>query len=139
MKKKSTICLVLLLAIFMLTACNSAGDESQKEDMPAQTQEAKENEEPSDENIERLQTEREAMDYLGDELVRQKVLVEGTALVAEGEEMQDGVKKWFFAWGTSTAEKFTAERRFSVDESGQIWEYDAVEDEWYEMMIPYDE
>lgn len=139
MKKKSTIWLMLLLAIFMLIACNSAGNKSQKEDISAQTQEAEKNEEPSDENIERLQTEREAMDYLGDELVRQKVLVEGTALVAEGEEMQDEVKKWFFAWGTSTAEKFTAERRFSVDESGQIWEYDVVKDEWYEMMIPYNE
>ncbi len=140
MKKKSTIWLMLLLAICMLTACNLAGDKSQKEDMPAQTQEAEENEEElSDENIYSLQTEREAMDYLGDELVRQKVLVEGTALVAEGEDTQDGVKKWFFAWGKNTAEKFTAERRFSVEESGKIMEYDAVKDEWYEMMIPYNE
>ncbi|MDO5095557.1 MAG: hypothetical protein Q4D65_03275 [Peptostreptococcaceae bacterium] len=138
MKKKSTIWLVLLLAIFMLTACNSAGEKSQNEDMPAQTQEAEENEELSDENIYSLQTEREAMDYLGDELVRQNVLVQGTALVAEGEDVQDGVKKWYFAWGKNMPEKFTAERRFSVDESGQILEYDAVNDEWH-VMEPYNE
>lgn len=140
MKKKSTIWVMFLLAICILTACNSAGDKSKKEDMPAQTQEVEENnEQASNESVEQLKSEQEAMDYLEEELIRQKVLVEGTALVAEGEEMKDGVKQWFFAWGNNTAEKFTAERRFSVDESGQIWEYDAVSDEWKLMSIPYKE
>ncbi|MDR1643611.1 MAG: copper amine oxidase N-terminal domain-containing protein [Clostridiales bacterium] len=56
---------------------------------------------------------------------------EGTATLQEREsQWKSGEKAWHYAWGKNTKEKFTAERRFAVTESGDIWEYSIVDDDY---------
>lgn len=53
-------------------------------------------------------------------------VTEGTALVADGEDTVDGKHCWLFAFGASTAEKFTAEEHYAVADDGDIYVMDIV-------------
>jgi hypothetical protein len=56
---------------------------------------------------------------------------EGTATLLESEsQWKSGEKAWLYAWGKNTKEKFTAEKRFAVTESGDVWEYSIIEDDY---------
>ncbi|MEA5137001.1 MAG: hypothetical protein VB035_12775 [Candidatus Fimivivens sp.] len=56
---------------------------------------------------------------------------DGTAIMLEEHaDWKDGGKAWFFAWGNNTPEKFTAEERFAVTETGSVFKYNILTDDW---------
>jgi hypothetical protein len=76
-------------------------------------------------------TSAEAMDILSAAIA--DIFVEGTAIVETGEDEIDGLHAWKFSFGQNTPEKFTAEQHFAVDDNGQVWVLDILEDQY----IPY--
>lgn len=51
-------------------------------------------------------------------------------MLEEHADWKDGGKAWFFAWGNNTSEKFTAEERFAVTETGSVFKYNILTDDW---------
>ena len=51
-------------------------------------------------------------------------------MLEEHADWKDGGKAWFFAWGNNTPEKFTVEERFAVTQTGSVFKYNILTDDW---------
>ncbi len=69
-------------------------------------------------------TKKKAMDLLSAALT--DPIMEGTALVANGEGNLEGQHCWTFCFGKNTAEKFTAEEHYAVTDDGKIYVLDII-------------
>jgi hypothetical protein len=72
-----------------------------------------------------------AMELLSDTIAH--LMVEGTVLSATGEDEVEGVHAYTFSFRTASSDAFTAEQHFAVDDNGQIWLLDILENQY----IPY--
>lgn len=80
-----------------------------------------------------IYNEDEASSYLLDKLDEAGYDIRETAAVYEPNKADawfGEMAVWYFAWGKSTPEKFTAEKHFAVTYDWEIWEYDVLNEEW---------
>jgi hypothetical protein len=78
-------------------------------------------------------SEKEAMDMLSAAL--EDSITEGTVLVANGETYIDGQHCWTFSFGKNTAEGFTAEKHYAVNDHGEIYILDIINNQYKPLAI----
>lgn len=80
-----------------------------------------------------IYNEDEASDYLLEKLTEAGYVTNGTAVLADpdgGDSWFGDMAVWYFDWGLNTSEKFTAEKHFAITYDWEMWEYNALDDEW---------
>lgn len=117
------VCLIVLCIslILLLNACFVFGSSkaSNKSDYVSKS--------------EKIVDAEQASTYLTDVLTKKAYTIEEMAVVPQDDKKDtyfEGKTVWYFAWGKSESNKFTAEEYFAVEDNWDIWIYNVFEDMW---------